>query len=315
MGFPRLASFARTQPFERCSLAVSPCGFPLPIACPVGFRCAAACGATPSTGWHISLLDCTVTIEISQIAILACASVFAGFIDSVVGGGGLIQIPAIFSVLPKELPATLFGTNKIASVFGTSNAAWRYARRVTMPWGTTLPAAAAAFACSYLGAMCVAWLPRDLLRPMILVLLVGAAAYTFWRKDFGATHRPQHAGRAEFFYALAVGGVIGFYDGFFGPGTGSFLIFLFIRFFGFDFLHASAAAKIVNVATNLAAIGYFVPNGYYLPLIAVIMATANICGSFLGTHMALRHGSGFVRRVFLLVVCALILKFAWDTFA
>ena len=108
--------------------------------------------------------------------------------------------------------------------------------------------------------------------------------------------------------------MIGFYDGFFGPGTGSFLIFLFIRFFGFDFLHASAAAKIVNVATNLAAIAYFAPNGYYLPVLAVVMAIGNIGGSFLGTHLALRHGSGFVRKVFLIVVSALIVKFAWDTF-
>lgn len=254
-----------------------------------------------------------MNIEITQLLILAFASLFAGFIDSVVGGGGLIQVPALFTTLPKELPATLFGTNKIASVFGTSNAAWRYARRVKMPWGTTLPAALAAFACSYLGAMSVAWLPRELLRPMILIMLIGAAAYTFWRKDFGAIHRPQHAGRREFIYALILGGAIGFYDGFFGPGAGSFLIFLFIRFFGFDFLHASAASKVVNVATNLAAIGYFVPNGFYIPVLAVIMATSNVFGSIIGTHLALRHGSGFVRKLFLFVVCALILKFAWDT--
>ena len=255
-----------------------------------------------------------MNVELHQLAVLALAALFAGFIDSVVGGGGLIQIPAVFSILPREVPATLFGTNKIASVFGTANAAWRYARRVRMPWGTTLPAAAAAFACSYLGAMAVAWLPRDFLRPMILLMLIGAAAYTFWRKDFGAVHRPQHAGVRELAYALLLGGVIGFYDGFFGPGTGSFLIFLFIRFFGFDFLHASAAAKIVNVATNLAAIFYFVPNGFYLPVAAAVMAMANILGSFVGTHLALRHGSGFVRRVFLAVVSALIIKFAWDTF-
>lgn len=255
-----------------------------------------------------------MSIDFSLLAILALASLFAGFIDSVVGGGGLIQIPALFSILPREIPATLFGTNKISSVFGTANAAWRYARRVTMPWGTILPAALAAFACSYLGAMAVAWLPREMLRPMILIMLVGSAAYTFWRKDFGSIHRPQHTGIKELIYALIVGGVLGFYDGFFGPGTGSFLIFLFIRFFGFDFLHASAASKVVNVATNLAAIAYFVPNGFYLPLAALIMAAANIGGSFIGTHLALRHGSGFVRRVFLGVVCALIVKFAWDTF-
>jgi uncharacterized protein len=255
-----------------------------------------------------------VNLDYTLLIILSATSLFAGFIDSLVGGGGLINIPALFTVLPKELPATLFGTNKIASVFGTSNAAWRYMRRVQMPWRTTLPAAMAAFAFSYLGAMAVAWLPRELLRPLILVMLVGAAAYTFWRKDFGAIHQPQHAGRSELVYALMLGGAIGFYDGFFGPGAGSFLIFLFIRFFGFDFLHASAASKVVNVATNLAALGYFVPNGFYIPLAALAMAIFNVLGSIIGTHLALRHGSGFVRKVFLIVVSALIVKFAWDTF-
>lgn len=252
--------------------------------------------------------------DISLLALLSCSALFAGFIDSIVGGGGLIQIPALFTMLPAELPATLFGTNKISSVFGTSNAAWHYSRRVQMPWRTTLPAALAAFAFSYLGAMAVAWLPRELLRPVILLLLVGSAAYISWRKDFGAIHRPQHAGRRELAYALTVGGAIGFYDGFFGPGAGSFLIFLFIRFFGFDFLHASAASKIVNVATNLAALSFFVPNGYYLPLAAICMAIFNVLGSVLGTQLALRRGSGFVRLIFLVVVSALILKFAWDTF-
>ena len=245
---------------------------------------------------------------------LALAAFGAGFIDAVVGGGGLIQIPALFTALPHELPASLFGTNKFSSVFGTTNAAWRYARRVRMPWRTTLPAAFAAFACSYLGAMAVAWLPREALRPTILFLLVGAAAYTFHNKNFGALHRPQHSGNHELVYALLVGGIIGFYDGFFGPGTGSFLIFLFIRFFGFYFLHASAAAKVVNVATNLAALAYFVPHGYLLPLLAVVMAVFNVLGSLAGSHLALRHGSGFVRQMFLIVVGALILKFAYDTF-
>lgn len=249
------------------------------------------------------------------LAILVVAAFGAGLIDAVVGGGGLIQIPALFTALPKELPATVFGTNKFASVFGTSNAAWGYARRVRMPWRTTLPAAFAAFACSYLGAMAVAWLPREMLRPLILVLLIASAVHTFRRKDFGTIHRPLHADRRELVYALLAGGVIGFYDGFFGPGTGSFLILLFIRFFGFDFLHASAAAKVVNVATNLAALSFFIPNGYLLPVLAVLMAICNVLGSVAGTYLALRHGSGFVRKMFLVVVGALILKFAYDTFA
>jgi uncharacterized protein len=253
-------------------------------------------------------------MELGLFPVLAGAALFAGFIDAVVGGGGLIQVPALFTVLPQELPATIFGTNKLSSVFGTSNAAWRYAHRVDMPWRTTLPAAFAAFACSYLGAMAVAWLPRELLRPLILILLVGAAGYTFWRKDFGTVHRPQQGDDHKLMVALIIGGGIGFYDGFFGPGAGSFLIFLFIRFFGFDFLHASASAKIVNVATNLAALCFFIPNGYWLPLLGIVMAVFNVLGSIVGTHLSLRHGSTFVRKVFLLVVSALIVKFAWDTF-
>ncbi len=245
---------------------------------------------------------------------LLIAAFIAGGIDAVVGGGGLIQIPALFAIHPAESAATLFGTNKCASVVGTLNATWRYARQVRMPWRTILPAAIAAFAFSYLGAAAVAWLPKDSVRPLILVLLVLAALYTLKRKDFGQIHRPAHGGHQELIYATLLGGVIGFYDGFFGPGTGSFLIFLFVRFFGFDFLHASASAKVVNVATNLAALAYFVPNGYVLPLLAALMAVANVSGSMAGTRLALKHGSGFVRKVFLLVVGVLIVKFAWDTF-
>jgi len=184
-----------------------------------------------------------------------------------------------------------------------------------MPWRTILPAAVAAFAFSYAGAAAVAWLPKDAVRPLILILLVLAAIYTLKRKNFGQIHQPAHAGHRELLYAVLLGGVIGFYDGFFGPGTGSFLIFLFVRFFGFDFLHASAGAKVVNVATNLAALAYFVPNGYILPVLAAIMAAANVSGSLAGTWLALRHGSVFVRKVFLVVVGVLIVKFAWDTFA
>lgn len=252
------------------------------------------------------------TLDLSLLLLLVSAAFFAGLVDSVVGGGGLIQIPALFTVLPNEAPATLFGTNKFASVFGTTNAAWRYARQVKMPWRTTLPAALAAFSFSYLGAATVAWLPREMLRPVILLLLVGAATYTFYRKDFGSVHQPLHTGRKELLWATLLGALIGFYDGFFGPGTGSFLIFLFVRFFGFDFLHASAASKVVNVATNLAALAYFIPNGYWIAPLAAGMALSNIAGSVVGTTLALRHGSGFVRRLFLLVVVVLIFRFAWD---
>lgn len=233
-----------------------------------------------------------------SLLILFIAAFFAGGIDAVVGGGGLIQIPALFAVYPGESAATLFGTNKCASVVGTANAGWRYARQVRMPWRTILPAALAAFAFSFLGAAVVAWLPKNAVRPLILLLLLIAAVYTLKRKDFGQIHRPLHTGHHELLYAVLLGGLIGFYDGFFGPGTGSFLIFLFVRFFGFDFLHASASAKVVNVATNLAAMSYFLPNGYFIPLLAVLMAAANVSGSVAGSWLALKHGSAFVRKVF-----------------
>ena len=251
----------------------------------------------------------------SALLILLVAAFFAGAIDAVVGGGGLIQIPALFAVYPAESAASLFGTNKCASVVGTANATWRYASQVKMPWRTILPATVAAFAFSYLGAAAVAWLPKDAVRPLILVLLIAAAVYTLRRKDFGQVHQPAHSGHRELVYAIFLGGLIGFYDGFFGPGTGSFLIFLFVRVFGFDFLHASAGAKVVNVATNLAALAYFVPNGYVIALLAGVMAVANVSGSIAGTWLALKHGSAFVRQVFLLLVGVLIIKFAWDTFA
>jgi len=250
----------------------------------------------------------------AAVLFLLPAAFLAGWVDAVVGGGGLIQIPALFAAYPNASPATLFGTNKCASVVGTANATWRYARRVAMPWRTIVPAALAAFAFSYAGAAAVAWLPKAALRPLILLLLILAAAYTLARKDFGQLHRPAHTGHRELAFASLLGAVIGFYDGFFGPGTGSFLIFLFVRWFGFDFLHASAAAKVVNVATNLAALAYFVPNGYWLPGLALAMAACNVAGSVAGTRLALKHGSAFVRRVFLVVVGLLIARFAWDTF-
>lgn len=244
---------------------------------------------------------------------LLLAAFSAGLVDAVVGGGGLIQIPALFSALSAQPPATLFGTNKLASVFGTLNAGWRYARRVQLPWPVVLPAALAAFVFSWLGAMIVAQLPPQNLRLLVLGLLVAVAVYSFRTHDLGLTHTPRHSGPAASYRALLAGSGIGFYDGFFGPGTGSFLIFIFVRGFGFDFLHASASAKLVNVATNLAALSFFVPHGYWLPLAGLLMALCNMAGSWIGAHLALRHGSRFVRRTFLGIVCLLIARFGWET--
>lgn len=249
----------------------------------------------------------------SELPWLALAALLAGFIDAVAGGGGLVQVPALFAALPAEAPATIFGTNKGSSIFGTANAAWRYARRIALPWEVALPAAASAFVFSFIGAATVAWLPKEVVRPLVLVLMVVVVVYTLIKPDFGKLQgRPLPAARVRP-YALTVGAALGFYDGFFGPGAGSFMIFAFVGLFGMDFLRASSAAKIVNLTTNAAALTFFVPAGHVLWLTALIMAVFNIAGALVGTRLALRHGSGFVRWVFLGVTTVLIGKFGYDT--
>ena len=247
---------------------------------------------------------------------LLLAAFFAGFVDAVAGGGGMIQVPALFAALPGEAPATLFGTNKVASIFGTSYAARRYARVVELPWRLVLPAAGAAFVFSFVGAAVVAWLPRAVVRPLVLILLVAVAAYTWTRPDFGAAKRPPRLAVEHLFIAaVSVGAVLGFYDGFFGPGAGSFMIFAFMRLFGMDFLHASASAKVINAATNAGALLLFAPSGHVLWALGFGMTFCNIAGSRFGSKLAIRHGSGFVRVVFLIMTSSLIVKIAWDTFA
>jgi len=249
----------------------------------------------------------------SELPLLALAALLAGFIDSVAGGGGLIQVPALFNALPAESPATIFGTNKGSSIFGTANAAWRYARRIAIPWEVALPAALSAFVFSFVGAATVAWLPKDVVRPLVLVMMILVVVYTAVKPEFGAVHgAPLPAAKVRP-WALVAGAALGFYDGFFGPGAGSFMIFAFVGVFGLDFLRASSAAKIVNLSTNAAALAFFVPTGHMLWMIALTMALFNIAGAFVGTRLALRHGSGFVRWVFLIVSTILIGKFGYDT--
>jgi uncharacterized membrane protein YfcA len=251
---------------------------------------------------------------LADVLLLCVASLLAGLIDAVVGGGGLILIPALFSILPGVTPATLIGTNKLAGVWGTSAAAITYARRVKVQWSTAAPAAVAAFVFSFLGAFTVTKVPPDFFRRVLPFVLIAVAIYTFKRKDFGSTHAPVHVGSRERTLALLSGGLLGFYDGFFGPGTGSFLVFVFVRFFGFDFLGASAVAKVVNVACNVAALLWFGYSGHLLWQLGLVMAVCNVAGSLMGTRLALKYGSGFVRKLFLAVVTILIAKTSYDAF-
>lgn len=244
---------------------------------------------------------------------LLCLFAFcAGLIDAAVGGGGLIQIPALFNALPSVPSATLLGTNKVASACGTSFAARSFIGRVSVPWSLVLPAAISAFAMAFFGAAAVSAVPQSLLRPLVLVLIIAMAIYTFFKKDFGAVQRPLVIGRREQMLSVLIGGAIGFYDGLFGPGTGSFLIFLFIRCFAFDFLQASASSKFVNVATNVAALIFFVPAGKVLYATAAPMAASNMLGAFAGTYVAMKRGTGFIRGLFLCLLVILIVKLGYE---
>ena len=253
--------------------------------------------------------------DFAAVILPLCGFAFlAGFMDSMVGGGGLIQLPALLIFLPGIAPATVFGTNKLVSITGTSTAATQYARHVRLDWPTLWPAALAAFVCAGLGAKVVTLIHTSFLKPAILVLLIAVAVYVFWQKDFGAVHAPKLTPQTRRWAGVGIGSGIGFYDGFFGPGTGSFLIFAFIGIFGFNFLTASASAKVVNAATNLAAVLFFGFTGHLLYALALPMAACNVGGSVLGTRLAVTKGSRFVRVLFLIVLTAIILRFAWDTF-
>jgi uncharacterized protein len=241
----------------------------------------------------------------------------AGLVDAIVGGGGLIQLPALFVFLPPSLAASVplvFGTNKLSSMCGTAVAVAQYSRRVQIPWRSIFPAAIAAFIFSAVGARVVQLAHSNFLKPLTLVLLIAVAAYTFSRKTLGHLHAPKFIAEHERWLAIGVGVVIGFYDGFFGPGTGSFLIFIFIGLFGFDFLTASASAKAINLATNLAAVIAFALNDDVLYRYALPMAACNVGGALIGTRLAILKGNAFVRLIFLAVVTVMIGRFAWEQF-
>lgn len=251
----------------------------------------------------------------TELILLCAFALMAGFVDAVVGGGGLIQLPAALLFLPGVPFPTLLGTNKFASFFGTSMAVQRYARHVVIEWRTVAPAALIAFFCALLGSRAVTLLDPAILRPLVLGLLIAVALYVFLVRDLGLIHQPKHPPRKTRWLALLIGAVLGFYDGFFGPGTGSFLIFAFVGILGFDFLSASASAKAINWCTNLASIIYFGTTGHLLFGIGAAMAISNVIGAMLGAQLVIRKGSAFVRIFFLVVVCGLIAKLAQTLFA
>jgi uncharacterized membrane protein YfcA len=251
-------------------------------------------------------------MEPTTTLLLACvASLFAGFVDAIVGGGGLIQLPALLLLYPNEPIATLLSVNKAASCAGTLLAFVRFRRHLPQHNVRLLPGCTVAFVASGAGAYFAVHAPTAFMRGFAIAASLGVVAFTLSRKNTTSEHKvmPQFSDASKIL-ALALG--VGFYDGFFGPGTGSFFVFGLVALIGMDFLHASANAKALNLATNLAAIAMFATLGHFNPQLFGPLAVCNILGSYFGSQLAIKQGAEFVRLVFLGVVFALITKMAWE---
>lgn len=253
-------------------------------------------------------------VVLSTLMLLCTAAFIAGFIDAIVGGGGLVQTPATLIILPQYPVATLLGTTKIPSFAGTSLAAWQYSKRVQLNVRLLAAIATVAFFAALTGSYLTSTLSNAVMKPVMLMILVLVGIYTYSNKKFGLQEHEAKIPANAVAYGALFGLVIGFYDGFIGPGTGSFLILIFISVLGQDFLHASAHAKIVNLATNVASILYFSLSGHILFQYAIPMAICNLTGSFFGTRLALLKGNKFIRVFFLIVVMGTIIRFGWDVY-
>lgn len=262
----------------------------------------------------MNLIELLVQHDFWILIVMAIASLFAGFIDAIVGGGGLIQFPAFMILFPNSSVPTAFGTNKIAGLSGTSIAAVQYSKRVQFNWKLLLLTAGTSFVFSFIGAKLVSQINVNFLKPFIFFVLIAIAIYTFKKKDFGTVATKQLSLQKQYGCGILLGLLIGFYDGFLGPGTGSFLVLGFVVLLGFEFLEASAYAKVINCVTNISALYVFISQGNYILEIAIIMAISNVIGSIIGSRMAILKGNAFIRKLFLFVVCIMIIRYGYDVF-
>lgn len=246
-------------------------------------------------------------LEVSTILLLVLAGLAAGWVDAVVGGGGLIQLPALL-LTPGVTPIQALATNKVASIMGTSVSSITFYRRVQPDLTTAAPAALAALAGAVGGAAVASHIPEEALQPIIVVVLIGVLVIVMARPQLGALTDLRWEGNKHRVVAAAVGLTIGLYDGMLGPGTGTFLVLALVGVLGYAFLPASAIAKIINFATNLGALIFFVPSGHVLWALGLVVGTANLVGGYIGARMAISRGSGFVRIVLLVVVSVLIVR-------
>jgi uncharacterized membrane protein YfcA len=254
-------------------------------------------------------------MEITTDLILLCFVAFmAGFVDAIVGGGGLLQTPAGLVLLPQYPVATVIGTLKIPAFFGTSFAAIQYARKVEINFKLLAAMAVLAGCAAFAGSALLNAVSNSFMKPFLLIVLILVAIYTYSNKNFGIHTAKNHRAKQQWQFSIIVSLVIGFYDGFIGPGAGSFLVLAFIGLMGFDFLKASANAKFVNMATNFGSICFFMLKGKIIYTIAIPMAICNALGGILGARLAILRGNTFIRIFFLAIICITILRFAYDVF-
>lgn len=248
------------------------------------------------------------------IVLLCLAAFFAGFIDAVVGGGGLIQTPMGLILLPNLPVSTVVGSLKIPAFSGTSFAAYQYLKKVEMNWKLLSIMMLLAFPAAFLGSTLLTYVSNDFMKPILLVVLSFLVIYTYAKKNFGQQLEKNISPKKQLINAVSISFVVGLYDGFIGPGTGSFLVVAFIALMGFDFLHASANAKMVNLATNFGSICLFLIKGKIIWAIAIPMAFSNALGGFLGAKLAINKGNTFIRIFFLIVVIGTLIRFGYDVF-
>ncbi len=249
-----------------------------------------------------------------ELLLLCFIAFAAGWMDAIAGGGAMLQLPALFVLLPQTTAATIIGINKFSSVSGQLGAAIQYIRRLPMQWRIVLLLSLTTVLFAWLGTVVMVALPDRLLRLLILIALVCVTLFTLLRKNFGTVHQLPYGPLRLTIIPLTLGVFFGFQDALVPVGSSTILILLLVSFVGFDFLNATATAKVVNVASNITALTYLASTNHILYGVAIPMAICNLAGSVLGARMAMARGSRFVRLLFLLVVNLIILKFAYDIF-
>ena len=249
-----------------------------------------------------------------EIILLCLAAFLAGFTDAISGGGGLIQTPAALILLPQYPVVTVIGSLKLPASSGTFIAAIQYARKIKLNALLVLVLIVIAFSAAFAGSTLLSMVSNDFIKPFLLIVLIGVAVYTYSNKKFGVHKEKDHSMSQQWSGAILISLVLGFYDGFIGPGAGSFMMLAFITMLGFDFLSASAHTKMVNLASNLGSLVFFIISGKILWAIAIPMAVCNALGGLLGARLAILKGNAFIRIFFLAVVVVVIIRFAWDVF-